>query len=42
VKPYTIVTLLFGAFNIWLASKRATFSVCAVCMAARKEPILFF
>jgi len=28
--------------HIWLASNRTTFSVCAVYMAARKEPILFF
>ena len=27
--------------HIWLASNRTTFSVCAVCMAARKEPALF-
>jgi hypothetical protein len=32
---------LFEAQHIWLASNRTTLSVCTVCMAARKEPILF-
>jgi hypothetical protein len=39
---YTPEALHFlEAPHIWLASNRTTFSVCAVCMAARKEPILF-
>jgi hypothetical protein len=32
---YTIVTSLSNALNIWLAFKRTTFNVCALCMAAR-------
>jgi hypothetical protein len=28
--------------HIWLASNRTRFSVCAICIAARKEPIHFF
>jgi hypothetical protein len=40
---YTLETLHFlEALNIWLAFKRTTLSVCTVCMAARKEPVLFF
>jgi len=40
---YTPEALHFlEAPHIWLASNRTTFSVCAVCMAERKEPILFF
>jgi len=39
---YTIVTSLSDGLNIWLAFKRTTFNVCAFCMAARKELILFF
>jgi hypothetical protein len=39
---YTPEALNFlEAPHIWLASNRTTFCVCAVCMAARKEPILF-
>jgi hypothetical protein len=39
---YTPEVLHFlEAPHIWPASNRTTLNVCAACMAARKEPILF-